>query len=131
MKIKHLLLAGLFCTMWGCGSMEKKINYAELSDDDRKHVADSLAQAFIITDGHVDLPYRLRVKNFRLEREYLGIPVRTAEGDFDYERAKAGGLDAPFMSIYIPSSYQSSADYGKSLADSLIVMVEGNCSSSP
>jgi len=125
MKINHLLLAGLFCIMWGCGTVEKKINYAELSDDDLKHVADSLAQAFIITDGHVDLPYRLRVKNFRLEREYLGIPVRTAEGDFDYERAKTGGLDAPFMSIYIPSSYQTSADYGKSLADSLITMVEG------
>lgn len=85
--------------------------------------ADSLAQVFIITDGHVDLPYRLRVKNFRLDREYLGIPVETKEGDFDYVRAKKGGLDAPFMSIYIPSKYQLQEDKGKQLADSLINMI--------
>ena len=71
-----------------------------------KQKANELAQKYIITDGHVDLPYRLRVKNFRLTKEYIGIPVKTDEGDFDWERAKKGGLDAPFMSIYIPSSYQ-------------------------
>ena len=87
--------------------------------------ANELAQKFILTDGHVDLPYRLRIKHFRLEREYLGIPVSTPEGDFDYERAKKGGLDAPFMSIYIPSEYQLKPDMGKALADSLINMIRG------
>jgi membrane dipeptidase len=82
-----------------------------------------LAHQYIITDGHVDLPYRLKVKNFRLEREYMGIPVSTKDGDFDYERAKKGGLDAPFMSIYIPSTYQQQPDKGKALADSLINMI--------
>jgi membrane dipeptidase len=53
----------------------------------------------------------------------MGIPVSTTEGDFDYERAKKGGLDAPFMSIYIPSSYQLQPDNGKALADSLINMI--------
>lgn len=85
--------------------------------------ANKLAHKYIITDGHVDLPYRLRVQNFRLEREYLGIPIETKKGDFDYVRAKKGGLDAPFMSIYIPSSYEDGG--AKSLADSLIDMVEG------
>jgi membrane dipeptidase len=85
--------------------------------------ADTLAHQYIITDGHVDLPYRLKVKNFRLEREYMGIPVSTKDGDFDYERAKKGGLDAPFMSIYIPSTYQQQPDKGKALADSLINMI--------
>jgi len=51
--------------------------------------------------------------------------VSSPEGDFDYERAKIGGLDAPFMSIYIPSSYQLKSDHGKELADSLIDMIEG------
>lgn len=89
-----------------------------------KILADELAQKYIITDGHVDLPYRLRVRNFRLTKEYLGIPIKTEDGDFDYERAKQGGLDAPFMSIYIPASYQ--VDGGaKALADTLIDMVEG------
>jgi membrane dipeptidase len=53
----------------------------------------------------------------------MGIPVSTTDGDFDYERAKKGGLDAPFMSVYIPSEYQKQPDNGKALADSLINMV--------
>lgn len=83
--------------------------------------ANSLAHQFIITDGHVDLPYRLKTINFRLEKEFIGIPVSTDQGDFDYQRAKKGGLDAPFMSIYIPASYQNEG--AKEFADSLIDMV--------
>lgn len=86
--------------------------------------ADRLAHENIIVDGHVDLPYRLKVKNFRLTREYVGIPVETTEGDFDYVRAKKGGLSAPFMSIYIPSEYQVKGG-ARELADSLIDMVTG------
>lgn len=85
--------------------------------------ANKLAQKYVIVDGHVDLPYRLKVKNFRLEKEYLGIPYQTSDGDFDYVRARKGGLDAPFMSIFIPSRLQ--VDGGaKELADSLINMIE-------
>jgi membrane dipeptidase len=121
--MKHFLIASMVFLLFSCG--KEKIDYASLPDEQLQKIADSLAHAFIITDGHVDLPFRLKVKNFRLEREYLGIPVSTTEGDFDYERAKKGGLDAPFMSIYIPSSYQQKPDMGKSLADSLIDMVRG------
>jgi membrane dipeptidase len=85
--------------------------------------AKSLAQNNIIVDGHVDLPYRLKVKNFRLDKEYIGIPISTDEGDFDYERAKEGGLDAPFMSIYIPSSV--AIEEAKGYADQLIDMING------
>jgi membrane dipeptidase len=105
-----------------CQSINKD---ATANEEELRKRANELAQKFIITDGHVDLPYRLKVKHFRLEREYLGIPVSTKEGDFDYERAKKGGLDAPFMSIYIPSSYQQKPDMGKVLADSLIDMIHG------
>lgn len=94
-----------------------------MTDEQLRAYADELAHQYIITDGHVDLPYRLKMKNFRLEREYMTIPVSTTEGDFDFERAKKGGLDAPFMSIYIPSSYQQQPDHGKALADSLINMI--------
>ncbi len=89
----------------------------------------ALAHQYIIVDGHVDLPYRLNVINFRLEREYLGIPVKSSEGDFDHERAKEGGLDAPFMSIYIPSSYQEGG--AKDFADELINMVVGIAKAHP
>lgn len=85
--------------------------------------ANELAQKFIIVDGHVDLPYRLRVQNFRLEKEFIGIPIKTDKGDFDWVRARQGGLDAPFMSIYIPARYQEEGG-AKELADSLINMVE-------
>lgn len=89
-----------------------------------------LAQKFVIVDGHVDLPYRLKVSNFRLEKEYVGIPYKSAEGDFDYLRAKEGGLDAPFMSIYIPSKLQIEGG-ARELADSLINMVEFIAKSQP
>jgi membrane dipeptidase len=93
-----------------------------LSEDALLAQAKMLAKKYIITDGHVDLPYRLKVTNFRLEKEYLGIPYQTDKGDFDYVRAKEGGLDAPFMSIYIPSRYQWEGG-AKELADSLINMI--------
>ncbi len=95
-----------------------------LSDEALHQKANELAHKYILTDGHVDLPYRLKIKRFRLEREYMGIPVQTTEGDFDYVRAKKGGLSAPFMSIYIPSNYQKTGQ-AKVLADSLIDMVQG------
>ncbi len=89
---------------------------------ENKVKAKALADQFIIADGHVDLPYRLQVKNFRLEKAYTGIPVESEEGDFDFVRAKQGGLDAPFMSVYIPAD--RNAEEAKLLADTLIRMIE-------
>ena len=90
MQSKYFLI-GLVIVLASCSSNEQKIDYTQLPDERLHQIADSLAQAYIITDGHVDLPYRLKVKKFRLEREYLSIPISTTEGDFDYERAKKGG----------------------------------------
>lgn len=120
MRFKLLLSTALSLMVMAC---QQKKPVDRMNDEQLRAYASELAHKFIITDGHVDLPYRLKVKNFRLEREYMGIPVETKEGDFDYKRAKAGGLDAPFMSIYIPSSYQQQPDKGKALADSLINMI--------
>ncbi len=122
MKVNVFLFLILVIITFSCA--EKK-PVDRMDDEQLRAYADELAHKFIITDGHVDLPFRLKVKNFRLEREYMGIPVATTEGDFDFERAKKGGLDAPFMSIYIPSSYQLQPDKGKALADSLINMING------
>ncbi len=127
-RFTWIAFAAIACS---CSTPKESREYSKLSEADMHRVADSLAQAYIITDSHVDLPYRLKVKHFRLEREYLGIPISTTEGDFDYERAKKGGLDAPFMSIYIPSSYQKKADFGKQLADSLINMINGIAEAHP
>ncbi len=129
MKKLILFSFSIFLLLSSC--KKQTIEYTKLPDEEMKKIADSLAQQFIITDGHVDLPYRLKIKNFRLEKEFLGIPISTTEGDFDFERAKKGGLDAPFMSIYIPSRYQLQDDKGKALADSLIDMVNGIIAAHP
>lgn len=125
--MKLNFLGACFLAVWfsGCHTVDTAKNFSNLPNEEVQKIADSLAQVYIIVDGHVDLPYRLSIKNFRLERQYLGIPVSTTEGDFDFERAKKGGLDAPFMSIYIPSVNQQQPDMGKALADTLINMVEG------
>ncbi len=119
--MRSLLLAALSCT-----SIQATAQTARFSDPQLRATADSLAQSVIIVDGHVDLPYRLEVSNFRFEKEFMGIPIQTDEGDFDYVRAEEGGLNAPFMSIYIPADEQGDdLSGGQALADSLIDMVSG------
>jgi len=78
--------------------------------------AQELAQKILIVDTHIDVPYRL-------EEKWEDISERTESGDFDYPRAKAGGLNVPFMSIYIPVEHQKTGD-AKQVADGLIEMVE-------
>lgn len=125
MSVIHYTFFAFIWLVLGACSSDKEATKSDLQEE-----ANRLAQAFPIVDGHVDLPYRLRVHNFKLEREYMGIPIQTDDGDFDYTRARRGGLDAPFMSIYIPSSYQESGG-AKQLADSLIDMVAGIAAAHP
>lgn len=76
-----------------------------------------LAKETIILDGHIDIPYRI-------QRSGEDISVRTDKGDFDYVRAMEGGLDAPFMAIYVGANFQRDADGGaKEQADALIDLV--------
>lgn len=85
--------------------------------------ARQIARSTLVVDGHVDLPYRL---NGQQEKEGAirdDVGQRLDEGNFDYVRAKEGGLDAPFMSIYIPAKHQKEGG-AKALADELIDMVE-------
>ena len=120
--MRNTLVVLLFLCLLGCQNSENQSS-EDAPAVDLASKADSLAHAFIITDGHVDLPYRLKENNFNIESD-ADIILSTDKGDFDYERAKAGGLDAPFMSIYIPSVLQETGG-AKELADSLIDMVEG------
>lgn len=116
MKLVYTLLC-LGILLVGC---EQKKTIANMSDEELHTYADELAHKFIITDGHIDVPYRLKEQGIVIDADNANVLVSTTEGDFDYEKAKKGGLDAPFMSIYVPSSYQQQADMGKALADSLI-----------
>ncbi|AFU99890.1 dipeptidase [Simiduia agarivorans] len=82
---------------------------------DTARQAQLLVQKYPVVDGHVDLPYRL-------QEHWDDVAVRTRTGDFDFERAREGGLDAPFMSIYIPATKEGKG--AKALADTLIDQVE-------
>ena len=117
MKVVYSFLCVLALVFTGC---EKKKTIESMNDEELRAYADELAHKFIITDGHIDVPYRLKEQNINVSADNANILVSTTDGDFDFERAKKGGLDAPFMSIYIPSYYQQQADMGKALADSLI-----------
>ena len=80
--------------------------------------AQMLTQETLLVDTHVDTPYRL------VEDGKQDLSARTASGHFDYPRARQGGLDAPFMSIYVPPAYQEKGG-ATEFADALIDMVEG------
>ena len=109
---------------------EEAKQVSQMSDEEIRAYADSLAHKFIITDGHVDVPYRMKVAGFMLKKEVMDVSVRTPDGNFDYVRAKEGGLDAPFMSIYIPSGYGVTQE-ARNLADSLIGMMENLATTFP
>lgn len=59
----------------------------------------AIAQKHMLIDTHIDVPYRL-------EEDWEDVSKATKRGDFDYPRAVKGGLNAPFMSIYIPASLE-------------------------
>jgi membrane dipeptidase len=82
-----------------------------------KKKAEELTQKYMIIDTHLDVPYRLKKK-------MEDISVRTAGGDFDYPRAKKGGLNVAFMAVYVPAEYEGTGNAYK-FADETIDMVEG------
>ncbi|MDH3644342.1 MAG: dipeptidase, partial [Gammaproteobacteria bacterium] len=84
---------------------------------------ESLAHKYLVVDTHIDVP-------FRLYRNPADVSLATESGDFDYPRAVAGGLDALFMSIYIPAAADA-AGGATSLADELIDLVEGLVDAAP
>ena len=77
-----------------------------------------LAKDTILIDTHIDVPYRIHNK-------WADVTKATDDGDFDYPRAVQGGLNAPFMSIYIPANLEFEGK-GKSyqLANQLIDSME-------
>jgi len=86
------------------------------SEDDKPAEAVNLAQEYLLIDTHIDVPERL-------EEDWEDVSKATRRGDFDYERARRGGLDIPFMSIYTPAESEAEGtSFG--LANRLIDRVE-------
>ncbi|MGB5628890.1 MAG: dipeptidase [Woeseiaceae bacterium] len=104
-----------------CGSDDDTGN--EQAVVDYAAEAQRIAQSSIIVDTHIDVPMKLAMGGGDLTQA-------SPSGDFDYPRAVAGGLNAPFMSIYTPASYEAEGK-SKATADSLIDLVEGMAASAP
>lgn len=89
----------------------------ETASEDLWTQAQRLAQEGVIVDTHVDVPYRLK-------GAMEDISQSTEDGDFDYPRAVEGGLNVPFMSIYVPAAHQETGD-AREVAEELVAMVRG------
>ena len=92
--------------------------YAEPSER-----AIEIAHKYVTVDGHVDAPLTIFS---------AGADVASGEKtiDFDYARAKEGGLDAPFMSIYVAATFEPVGG-AKAQADMLIGLMEGVAAQDP
>ena len=110
--------------VFSCNEKNKKsiVKKAESKPVTLEEKATSLSKTLIIVDGHVDLPYRLK-------NRWENVSERTEGGHFDFVRAKEGGLDAAFMSIYIPASKENNG--AMNLAIELINSVEKICTDYP
>jgi len=97
-----------------CSGQTEKMGDIELK---LKEKAQELSRKYMIIDTHLDVPYRLKKK-------MEDISVRTAGGDFDYLRARKGGLDVAFMAVYVPAEYEGTGK-AYAFADETIDMVEG------
>lgn len=75
-----------------------------------------LTQRTLLVDTHIDVPYRL-------EEGWADVTMPTPDGEFDHERARRGGLDVPFMSIYTPAESEAEGTSFE-LANRLIDRVE-------
>ncbi|HVS17739.1 MAG TPA: dipeptidase, partial [Planctomycetota bacterium] len=117
-------IAAVAIALFGCHASAPES--APAPAEDLAVRAQRLAREFLIVDTHIDVPYRLHAQG--AERD--DVSRRTAGGHFDFERARAGGLDAAFMSIYIPAELQERGG-GKALADELIDLVEGLAAAAP
>ncbi len=82
-----------------------------------------LAHSLIIIDGHVDAPSTIAENG-------ADIAAGDKTIDFDYARAKTGGLDAPFMSIYVAADYEEKGG-ARARADILIGLMEGVAAQHP
>jgi len=107
--MKHLFIIFLFLILQSCSESKISLN------------ADEIAQDSLILDSHIDVPYRLWSQHLEgLEIDDISGPTN---GDFDFIRARKGGLNVPFFSIYLPASTEEDGTSHK-MANDLIDMVE-------
>ena len=136
-----LLAAAVALTLSACNqsATESKESVENAKHSEQKQPMDytqkakELSQKYLIADLHVDVPYRLE-SQLKKGHEHDNVAESTQTGDFDYPRAKSGGLDAPFMSIYIPANIEKEKGLDGSstaMANKLIDIVEAIVKENP
>lgn len=96
----------------------KAILTSELENNTGKVVsskARKLAHKIIIVDSHIDMPDHSY-------RNGTDVSQASPEGQFDFPRAKEGGLDAAFMAIYVGAALNDEEAYTQ--ANTLIDLVD-------
>ena len=125
MNSKSSFLAALLLivmTTLGCQQNQKDASPGTDIRDIRAEAV-RLSEEILIVDTHIDLPYRLQEKPD-------DVTVRTEDGHFDLVRAREGGLNSAFMSIYVPARLQKTGG-AQDLADELIDLVEDIAAQEP
>ena len=107
------LITSLSLLASSCCAMAQQPLQTEFTPASQRAI--ELTQQTILVDTHIDVPYRL-------EHKWEDVS-QAAGGDFDYPRAVKGGLNAPFMSIYIPAGLEKTGG-SYALANKLIDYVE-------
>lgn len=133
-RVRRFVLLSALSLGFACrAGPEVGLERPEPAGADLASRARALAQRILVVDGHVDLPYRLYAERMgRGEIRSWDFATGTSSvGDFDFARARAGGLDAPFMSIYVPADNQATPGKSREVADALIDLVERIASSAP
>ena len=95
---------------------------------DPPNLSEQIASEMLIVDTHIDAPYRL------WEQHQSGQEIddisKITTGNFDFTKAKSGGLNVPFFSIYLPAETEEDGS-AYEVANNLIDMVEDIITLSP
>ena len=95
---------------------------------DPPNLSKQIASEMLIVDTHIDAPYRL------WEQHQSGQEIddisKITTGNFDFTKAKSGGLNVPFFSIYLPAETEEDGS-AYEVANNLIDMVEDIITLSP
>lgn len=122
-RYSALFLAAALLGGGGCSHMAAAPANAEAINADSSANRARSTGPTLIVDTHIDAP-------FRLHRAYADLAQAVPTRDFDYPRAKAGGLNGAFMSIYIPAAVDEAGE-GAALADKLIDDMEALVATNP
>ena len=114
-KISSLLLLAAVCLLM--------IGSAIADQASLQEQAQQIAEKYLLTDTHIDVPYRLH-------SGWVDVTESAPDGQFDYPRAVKGGLNLPFMSIYTPAEMEKEGGSFE-LANQLIDAVEAMAARAP